>query len=191
MHGTSNTLISMLILTLALFLAGAPELARAAEGDAEARAEADAEAKTQTEAKGRRARLGAQKGVPRVKVPVAPGPQDKKALWWNDPGVIKVLSLSDEQRATMDVSLRAYREKLPSDRRPIAFHEALVQGDWQQARRENDKVAGMAEKSVRMRGNLKIDILSMLSEEQKGLLVDGYPQLIYKPWARAMGGAQR
>jgi hypothetical protein len=39
-----------------------------------------------------------------------------------------------------------------------------------------------------MRGTLKIDILSLLSDEQRKTLVDKYPRLIYKPWRRAMRG---
>jgi hypothetical protein len=42
-----------------------------------------------------------------------------------------------------------------------------------------------------MRGTLKIDILSSLSKEQREILVDRYPRLIYKPWRRAMRGASK
>jgi hypothetical protein len=40
-----------------------------------------------------------------------------------------------------------------------------------------------------MRGTLKIDVLSLLSEEQHKMLVERYPRLIYKPWRNAMSGA--
>jgi Spy/CpxP family protein refolding chaperone len=111
-----------------------------------------------------------------------------KALWWNDPGIVKILSLTDEQREKMGEYLGAYRKKVPRDRRPEAFHETLVQGDWKAARAENEKLAKTAETSVQMRGKLKIDVLSGLSAEQHKMLVDRYPRLIYKPWRRAMGG---
>ena len=111
-----------------------------------------------------------------------------KALWWNDPGIVKILSLTNEQREKMGEYLGAYRKKVPRDRRPEAFHETLVQGDWKAARAENEKLAKTAETSVRIRGKLKIDVLSGLSAEQHKMLVDRYPRLIYKPWRRAMGG---
>jgi Spy/CpxP family protein refolding chaperone len=111
-----------------------------------------------------------------------------KALWWNDPGIVKILSLTNEQREKMGEYLGAYRKKVPRDRRPEAFHETLVQGDWKAARAENEKLAKTAETSVQMRGKLKIDVLSGLSAEQHKMLVDRYPRLIYKPWRRAMGG---
>ena len=114
------------------------------------------------------------------------GPEDMTALWWNDPKIVKTLSLTDEQREEMAEKLATYRKAVPRDRRPEAFHEALVQGDWKDARSESAKVSKVAETSVQMRGTLKIDILSLLSKDQHELLVDRYPRLIYKPWRRAM-----
>ena len=125
----------------------------------------------------------------RAKGPVRGGPNDKTALWWNDPGIVKVLSLTDEQRKKMREYLKAYRKKVPENRRLEAFHETLVQGNWKNARIESEKVSKRAETSVRMRGTLKIDILSLLSKEQREMLVDRYPRLIYKPWRSAMSGA--
>ena len=53
-----------------------------------------------------------------------------------------------------------------------------------------DKVlAERAETSVGMRGRLKIDVLSVLTEERRKTLIDKFPRLIYKPWARAMRSA--
>ncbi len=125
----------------------------------------------------------------RAKGLVRGGPNDKTALWWNDPGIVKALSLTDEQRKKMGEILQAYRKKVPENQRPDAFHETLVQGNWKNARIESEKVSKRAETSVRMRGTLKIDILSLLSEEQREMLVDRYPRLIYKPWRNAMSGA--
>jgi hypothetical protein len=85
--------------------------------------------------------------------------------------------------------LKAYRKKVPQDVRPEAFHETLVQGNWKAARGESEKLAKSAETSVQMRGTLKIDVLSLLSKEQRETLVDRYPRLIYQPWRRAMRGA--
>ena len=110
-------------------------------------------------------------------------------LWWNDSAIVKTLSLTEEQRKKMGEYVEAYRDKVPKDRRPDAFHETLVQGDWKAARAENDKLTKLAETSVRMRGKLKIDVLSVLNVEQHKKFVDQYPRLIYKPWMRAMAGS--
>jgi hypothetical protein len=86
--------------------------------------------------------------------------------------------------------LKVYREKKPPQgRKPEAFHETLVQGNWKKARTEAEKVSKQAETSVRMRGQLKIDVLSLLSKDQHEKLVDRYPRLIYQPWRRAMRDA--
>jgi Spy/CpxP family protein refolding chaperone len=125
------------------------------------------------------------------KAPVPGGPSDAAALWWNDPKMVKALSLTDEQRKKMGEYLKAFREKVPQNQKPEAFHETLVQGDWKAAHKEREKLAKSAAKSVKMRGTLKIDVLSLLSKEQREKLVDLYPRLIYKPWRRSMRGASQ
>jgi len=121
-----------------------------------------------------------------AKVAVKGGPADRNALWWNDKKIVKQFSLTDEQRKKMDDCLTSYREKVPEPARRAAFHEALVQGKWDEARAELEKLARLADESVRTRGKLKLDVLSLLTQEQHKKLVDGYPLLIYKPWTRAM-----
>jgi Spy/CpxP family protein refolding chaperone len=123
------------------------------------------------------------------KNPVPGGPNDEGARWWEDPKVVKALSLTDEQRKKMGEHLDAYRKNVPANQKPEAFHETLVQGDWKAAHSENEKMAKNAGTAIRMRGTLKIEVLSLLSKEQREILVDRYPQLIYKPWRRAMRGA--
>ena len=135
-----------------------------------------------------------QKDAPkagRAKGPAPGGPKDPKALWWNDPGIVKGLSVTEEQRKRIETILAAYRKDLPREKGPADFHEALVQGSWKDARAANKKLAELAATSIRTRGQLKIDILSVLSKEQYKLLVDRYPRLIYRPWSRAMRGAPR
>jgi len=131
-------------------------------------------------------KVAAPRAVGRAKVPTAARSRDENALWWNDPVTQEALTLTDEQREKMDGYLAAYRKQLPPDRRAAAFHESLVQGTWKQARSENKKLSELAEAAVRTRGALKIDVLALLSKEQHQKLVDQYPRLIYKAWARAM-----
>jgi hypothetical protein len=168
----------MLVLVLAPILILPPRAAPTAEGTKAIKT------KTKTIQAG-------EKAGARAKVPIKGGPNASDDLWWNDPSLIKALSLTDEQREKMARVLAAYHEKLPTDRSAAAFHETLVQGKWQESRAENDKLARIAELSVRMRGDLKVDVLSLLSAEQHRELVDRCPQLIYKPWLRAMRGAAR
>jgi Spy/CpxP family protein refolding chaperone len=131
------------------------------------------------------AKLDTPKARP-AKAPVRGGPSDRSALWWDDPKIVKSLSLTDEQRKKMADGLKAYRKKAPPAQKPGAFHEALVQGKWKDADSQSEKLAKAAEKSVRSRGTFKIDILKLLSKKQRETMVDKYPRLIYKPWRRAM-----
>lgn len=131
----------------------------------------------------------AKADAPSAKAPAKGGPNDSNALWWDDPKIVKALTLSAEQQKKMTEYLEAYRKNVPQDRKPEAFQETLVQGNWKGARAESEKLGKAAQKSVEMRGALKIDVLSLLSKKQRELLVDRYPRLIYKPWRRAMRGA--
>ena len=126
----------------------------------------------------------------RAKGRAAAGQRGENSIWWHDPAIQKALTLTDEQRGKMDVLLAAYRKKRPPERRTTAFHETLVQGTWKQARAESEKLSELAGATIRMRGELKIDVLSILSKEQHKELVDRFPRLIYKPWMRAMRGDQ-
>ena len=130
--------------------------------------------------------VNAMKAVNASEGPTPGGPDDKSAIWWNDQGIVKALTLTDQQRTKMEKYLNSYRESVPPAQRPDAFHEALLQGKWKNAHAESEKVAKAASASVRMRANLKIDVLSVLSKEQLQKLVDQQPRLIYKPWKRAM-----
>jgi Spy/CpxP family protein refolding chaperone len=123
------------------------------------------------------------------KAPIPGGPDDENALWWNDPKIVKDLSLTDEQRQKMSQLLQTYRANVAPNPQMDTFHETLVQGSWKEARAETEKLAAAAGTSVRMRGALKIDVLSLLSKEQLANLVDRYPRLIYQRWRRAMRGA--
>lgn len=148
----------------------------------------DVETKAKNEEKEKKANPVADtKTTPiRAKIPMPGGPADPAALWWNDAGIVKSLSLTDEQRKKMDAYLAAYRQKVPEARRRAAYHEALSKGNWAEARKELDKLSHFADESVRTRGSLKIEALSLLSKEQHKKLVDHFPRLIYKPWGRAM-----
>lgn len=123
-----------------------------------------------------------------IKVIEVPVEASKNAtrIWWNDSEVVKALSLTDEQQKKMGELQKIFIKKVPANRRLEKFHETLVQGDWTNAQSESAKIVERAAESVRLRGALKIDVLSLLSKTQRQKLVDKYPRLIYKPWRRAM-----
>lgn len=171
----------VILIGLAFVLAGFAGVEEVDAADPEA---ADA---TAAEEKVLDAQSKALKKGRRGKGPKGAGGANKTdAIWWDDPRVIKAITLTDEQREKMGEFLESYHKSKPQGRKPETFHETLVQGDWKAARAESKKVADAAGNSVRMRGQLKIDVLSALTDEQRKLVIDKFPRLIYKPWRRAM-----
>ena len=102
------------------------------------------------------------------KNPVPGGPNDEGARWWEDPKVVKALSLTDEQRKKMGEHLKAYRKKVPARPEtggvPRDPRARQLEGRRQ---REREARQEAPETAVRMRGTLKIDVLSLLSKEQR------------------------
>ena len=65
---------------------------------------------------------------------------------------------------------------------PARFHEALEQGDGDRARRELDAWADRERAGVRAQGDLKIGVLSLLTEQQRKALASAYSRLIRQTW---------
>ena len=86
----------------------------------------------------------------------------------------------------MDGYLQAYRRKEPGDNRRPSFGDALAAGSWLEARAQLKQLEDQAVASIRARGELKIDVLSVLSEDQRKTLVERYGRLIRQRWANAM-----
>jgi Spy/CpxP family protein refolding chaperone len=115
-----------------------------------------------------------------------PAKRPEAGLWWNDLAVVEKLGLSGEQRAQMDQLFETYlseRKKAArsknADRR---FLEALEQPDMDRARRELDSWSEGERALVQASGKLKIEVLSLLSGEQRKALASAYPRLVRQTW---------
>ncbi len=109
--------------------------------------------------------------------------------WWQDPEISEALSLTPALRATMDGIMRTNLEKRleirsASREKSKAFNEALETGEWAAARKAAEKLAKTSADQDRMRSNLKIDILSVLSKDQLATLTADHGQIIRRPWVR-------
>jgi Spy/CpxP family protein refolding chaperone len=115
-----------------------------------------------------------------------PAKRVEAQLWWNDPAVVEKLSLSDDQRAQMDRLFETFKsERKNASRSSNAqgrFLAALEQGDMDQARNELDSWAEGERAQVQAAGKLKLEVVSLLSEEQREALESAYPRLIRKNW---------
>jgi len=127
------------------------------------------------------------RAVDPVDEPAKPAKRAEARLWWNAPAFVEKLGLSGEQRAQMDQLFEAYESerkdaaRSSNARRP--FFQALEQGDMEQARRELDSWAEGERAAVQAGGKLKVEVLSLLSEEQRKALASLHPRLIRKTWA--------
>jgi len=115
-----------------------------------------------------------------------PARRPEARLWWNDPAVVEKLGLSGEERAQMDQLFETYLSERKNAARSRnankRFLEALEQPDMDRARRELDSWAEGERAGVQASGKLKIEVLSLLSEEQRKVLTSAYPRLIRKNW---------
>lgn len=118
-----------------------------------------------------------------------------ESMWWNDPALVEALELSDASRSEMDDHCRAFVENRPERadrgvRRP--FEDALREGDWEQARQHLRKRTEEAGKRIEAQGELKIRVLSLLSDEQRARLVEKKPNLLRQVWSpRRLAGPGR
>ena len=109
-------------------------------------------------------------------------------VWWNNPDKISELNLTDEQRAQMDVHLVDYHSSLGAER-PLRrirteFIDALVSGSWEEAHKLSAELVEGIERSTLRKNDLKIQVMGLMSGEQRGLFATEYPRLLKRPWPR-------
>ena len=106
--------------------------------------------------------------------------------WWNAPTIFENLLLSGDQRAQMDQLFETYRNErrnaAQSSNARDSFLEALEQGDGERARRELDAWMEGERALLQATGKLKIEVLALLSEEQRKAMASAYPRLIRQNW---------
>ena len=100
--------------------------------------------------------------------------------WWNDPKLVEELTLSDAQRKKMDGYIDAHRKQTREASRTTfaALNAALGEGDWDTAREVVKQLSEQAATPIRSLGELKISLISTLSDEQRKTLVEKHPRLI-------------
>ena len=123
---------------------------------------------------------------PEAAAPRRPARASNSGVWWNSSAIVQRLSLADEQREKMDGYLEAYRRTESGESRRSSFTDALADGNWREARTQLKQLEDQALASIRARGELKISVLSVLSEDQRKTLVERYGRLIRQRWTQAM-----
>ena len=108
-------------------------------------------------------------------------------LWWNDDKVVAELSLTGEQRKRMDALLAKVKTSQEAAPSPIKlrekFHAALRQGKLDEARSALSEWAESEKQLARAMGGLKLDVMSLLSQEQWKKVQAMLPYLAGISWA--------
>lgn len=116
----------------------------------------------------------------------APAAAGSSTTWWNEPRFLDELALNEEQREKMDAHLATFKKAAPEEARRTKFNQALQDGDWKLAKSELERLSELAAAAVGTRGQLKLSVISELTDAQRKTLVDKFPRLIFQPWTRAM-----
>jgi Spy/CpxP family protein refolding chaperone len=115
----------------------------------------------------------------------APAQSAKRVMWWNHTNLVVRLKLTAEQRTKMD-QVYSWHEESRSGPAPgrlrQEFLAALTTGDWKASERALATWAEGEASSARKQGELKIGVLSLLSEEQMAILSEGSANLIRSQW---------
>ena len=126
----------------------------------------------------RRARLG--KTDPSAMAGGAP------MMWWNEPGIVEALSLSDKMRGEFDGYFEASKSDEPS-RSALKdtkrnYHDALKEGDWSKGKKALAKWVELVTQPVDSVGKLKLKVLASLNGEQREKLATNFSSVVVTKW---------
>lgn len=117
-------------------------------------------------------------------------------IWWNQTRKIEEIGLSEEQRAQMDASLKAYlesrAESLKKQREALSnFGTRLVQGEQEEVQQSGNELFELMSMPIRQQVDMMIDVAAMMTPEQRQQLVARYPMLFSRLWVRSSGLGRR
>jgi Spy/CpxP family protein refolding chaperone len=109
-------------------------------------------------------------------------------IWWNNTDKIYELNLTDEQRAQMDAHLVDYHSSLSAER-PLRriraeFSDALISGSWEEAHKLSAELIEGIEHRTLLKNDLKIQVMGLMTGEQRELFATAFPRLLKRPWPR-------
>jgi Spy/CpxP family protein refolding chaperone len=117
-------------------------------------------------------------------------PTAGRGKWWNVQDVVQKLELSNDQRAQMDglwakfLEQRASKQRVQSEARRH-FEDTLSSGDWKAAHEAADEWDKQTVEMLNAENELKIDVLSLLTEKQLEKFATSYSALLRHAWAGA------
>jgi Spy/CpxP family protein refolding chaperone len=132
--------------------------------------------------------LAAGAGVTSAQTP-GPAKQARETpqrhTWWNDPNLVRELSLGADQRAKMDAAYQRLEQGLQRDRPKGMqgdFYAALEAGDWDRARSQLAAVPKTLPNPVHPMLEQKLAVVQLLTDEQRRRLAAERPDLLRRHW---------
>ena len=128
---------------------------------------------------------GAQ--APNAKGPQAPSAKGQgPTLWWNDPMIVDEISLTAQQRQKMDAAYEQFHKRTSEGPRTgdlrNEFFEAVEAGDWKRGRSILETWREQAVVPIQAMGDLKLEVMPLLSAEQREKLMASYPRIVKRQW---------
>lgn len=116
----------------------------------------------------------------------APNAQMVVRAWWNQPDLVAALKLTNEQRTKMNALLTHSFEsqraaQLQQGQHQKDYEQALAKGDWQTARQQAAAIREGLVATWAAQSTLKIDVLALLTPEQRQIVATQYPLLLRQP----------
>jgi hypothetical protein len=122
-----------------------------------------------------------------LRTPLPPGERAARLAWWNHPAIAEAIGVRADQRAEMDrVMARHVEGHLAAaekrERLGAAFQNALKSGEWDAARKNASELRDGIAQGWYNQALLKIDILQLLTKEQREKLAAEHSELLVRPW---------
>lgn len=110
------------------------------------------------------------------------------SVWWNNPDKVSGLNLTEAQRAQMDDLLVDHHNSLGAQkslrRIRAKFNDALVSGSWDQAHKLSVELVEGIEESTQRNYDLKIQVMRIMTGEQREVFSAEYPRLFTRQWLK-------
>lgn len=124
---------------------------------------------------------------PATTQPAKPGDALLRKLWWNRSSLVTQFNLTLRQREQMDAKFLAMFQKEREAQRKVqtlraAYDADLRSGHWGAARMTGEKLAESQKAALAIQHDGRVDVLTLLTEEQLAAVVQAHPRLLTAMW---------
>jgi Spy/CpxP family protein refolding chaperone len=123
----------------------------------------------------------------RLRTPLPPGARAARLAWWNHPDIVEAIGVRADQKGEMDRVMSRHVEghMAAAEKRQklgATFQDALKSGEWDAARKHASELRDAIAQGWYNQALLKIEILQVLTKEQREKLAAEHSDLLIRPW---------